>query len=88
METTKQKLVIDCTKCTACGECAYICSQNAIERIQNHSCNRCVKYCTSYSVSCNNTHYLICEDKCDSCGKCITICKENAISWVNRKAGK
>lgn len=88
MKTVSQIPFVDCTKCTACGECAYVCPQNAIERIQNQSCSRCVKYCSSYSVTCKNTHYFVCENKCDSCGKCISVCKENAISWVDREAGE
>jgi ferredoxin len=72
---------IDASKCVKCWKCVKVCPNNAIEKIQNASCSKCIKYCMFYDVTCDNINCVINYGKCDACGKCISVCEEAAISW-------
>ncbi|MBP7076570.1 MAG: 4Fe-4S binding protein [Bacteroidales bacterium] len=82
MTLAKQILSIDNWKCVMCGKCVQVCPKNAIGKIQNQNCSKCIKYCISYEVPCNPYKYVICQEKCDLCLKCISVCNEKAINWV------
>lgn len=73
---------IDSSKCTRCWQCVKVCPYNAILKVQNSSCSKCIKYCTSYEVSCNNINCVIDYDMCNACGMCIDACVDHAIGWV------
>jgi formate hydrogenlyase subunit 6/NADH:ubiquinone oxidoreductase subunit I len=77
----KQIPVIDYSKCIYCDMCFDICPLNAILKVANPSCDKCIKYCFSMEVPCNREHYVFCYEQCDSCGLCISACNKEAINW-------
>ena len=76
-----ERPVIDHSKCILCGLCYDACPQGAIKKMPNPVCDKCIKYCISMDVPCNNMNYVICKDLCDSCGLCVSVCNYHAISW-------
>jgi len=80
ISTEKQIPEIDNSKCIKCGQCMEICQNNAIEKIQNQACKKCIKYCLEYDVPCSFYRYIINNQKCNSCGQCILFCNKQAIS--------
>jgi Pyruvate/2-oxoacid:ferredoxin oxidoreductase delta subunit len=73
--------VIDILKCTNCDLCLSICPLHAIIKASSFACAKCIKYCISMNVPCNNQGYVFCYEKCDNCGLCITACENGAINW-------
>lgn len=80
----KKVPIVDQKLCIQCGKCIVACPQNAISRVQNSSCSKCMKYCTHYEVTCDNIHFIIDYKKCDSCGECIGVCNDKTIYWTEK----
>lgn len=79
MKKNMQFPVIDCTKCSRCEKCIGICPEQAIKLVRSISCSRCIRYCLSMDVPCNQYHVEIDVSKCTLCGLCLGICDDNAI---------
>jgi len=79
----KRAFFIDIAKCTNCGACSMICKLNAIAKNENYDCSKCIKYCLTLPVICDQKHYYIIENQCNGCGDCVFVCKENAIFVPN-----
>lgn len=73
--------VIDASKCIDCEKCVAVCPENAIYKIVDVACAKCIKYCISMEVPCNPAHYIFCYDLCDACGKCVISCPSEVIHW-------
>lgn len=81
MQNKDKVPVIDTEKCTNCDKCISVCPNNAIYKNINYSCSKCIKYCLSLEVPCNQDQYSICYDKCNACGLCVLTCNINSINW-------
>lgn len=79
--------------CTGCGDCADVCSENAIlldtpSRFAINmetctECGDCVPSCEYDAIQVANTIYHLDSESCVGCGKCVDVCVDegNCIYW-------
>jgi ferredoxin len=72
-------LVVDNHLCIKCGQCIEVCMDNAIIKMKNQFCSKCIRYCMTIEVPCNPIQYIIDETQCKLCGKCLDLCPVGAI---------
>lgn len=69
--------------CIRCGKCIDACPREAIYKVPNPVCNKCMGYCLTMPVSCYREKVVVAYDRCDACGTCLEACPCGAIRWFD-----